>query len=539
MFDHLKDQQHQQIKELNNQEKEKIHDENIAEIVLKVVGIGGAGNNAIQMMDKTNFQHVEFMVANTDAQALAVNDCETQIALGKGNRGLGAGSDPDRGAQLASESAEEIKEKLKGADVVIIAAGLGGGTGTGAAPVFAEIAKSLGALTIAILTTPFMYEGPKRRRYAREGIKNIAKHVDSYIVLSNDKLVENFQDIPVEDTFQLSNLTLKNIILALHDILYRVGKINIDFEDVRKVLSNAGLTMVGIGSATGKDRATKAVDRAFEQDLYDQRIKKASKIIVNIQYDNKTPLKEINTATERVYQLFGASYDDDDEDFEVIVGQEPVEISKDEAEIFRVSVIATGTNDPKVRTLVLDKSNDKEFDEEVNQTKVEEKVEEESLLSNDFHESESPNFIEEVTKEPKKKNIEPIYTYNEYQQQEPESVVDFEEHDSQIVSQEIVDDHCENSKETQKEYVLNYQSLETQKEPEKEYIEEPSDEIPSKYENYESIFSKSNTNEYQSISQTSEGTTKEFNNMFSFSKDKGENTQEVGRKSFWSRITGK
>lgn len=146
----------------------------------------------------------------------------------------------------------------------------------------------MGALTIGIVTTPFSYEGPKRKRIAKNGIQELSKVVDSYIVLSNDKLAENFGDLPIEDSFQLANITLKNIILAFHDILYRIGTINIDYADVVKILGGSGLAVVGIGQATGKDRATKAVEKAFEQNLYEYPIKSANKILVNIQHDKKS-----------------------------------------------------------------------------------------------------------------------------------------------------------------------------------------------------------------------------------------------------------
>ncbi|WP_426461582.1 cell division protein FtsZ [Mycoplasma hafezii] len=326
---------------MNKEEQEAIFDKNTAKIVLKVIGVGGGGNNAIKMMLQDRFTNVEFIIANTDAQALATNECSKKIALGKEGRGLGAGSDPEVGARAARESAEKIQEFLKGADVVIIAAGFGGGTGTGAAPIVAEIAKGNGALTIGIVTTPFTYEGTKRRRRAKEGIEELKKYVDSYVILSNDKLAESFGDLPVEDTFKLSNVSLKNIILSIHDILYRIGSINIDYADVRKILTNAGLTVVGIGQATGKDRAVKAVDKAFEQNLYENNIKTAKKILVNIQHDSKSTINEIRAAINRVHELLGENQDDDD--YECIIGQEMVQ-TKDNSEIFKVSIIAGGAD---------------------------------------------------------------------------------------------------------------------------------------------------------------------------------------------------
>ncbi|AKJ20562.1 cell division protein FtsZ [Mycoplasmopsis synoviae] len=312
---------------------------NVSKIKLCVIGVGGGGNNAVKMIQAAGFSNVNFIIANTDDQALSLNPCENKISLGKDTRGLGAGSDPEIGEKSARESVDEIEEALKDADVVLVTAGLGGGTGTGAAPVIAEAAKKMGALTIGIVTTPFSYEGPKRKRIAKNGIQELSKVVDSYIVLSNDKLAENFGDLPIEDSFQLANITLKNIILAFHDILYRIGTINIDYADVVKILGGSGLAVVGIGQATGKDRATKAVEKAFEQNLYEYPIKSANKILVNIQHDKKATLHEINTAIKKVHEILSQNRSDDQEEYDCIIGQEAVE-TKDNAEVFKVSVIA-------------------------------------------------------------------------------------------------------------------------------------------------------------------------------------------------------
>lgn len=312
---------------------------NVSKIKLCVIGVGGGGNNAVKMIQAAGFSNVNFIIANTDDQALSLNPCENKISLGKDTRGLGAGSDPEIGEKAARESVDEIEEALKGADVVLVTAGLGGGTGTGAAPVIAEAAKKMGALTIGIVTTPFSYEGPKRKRIAKNGIQELSKVVDSYIVLSNDKLAENFGDLPIEDSFQLANITLKNIILAFHDILYRIGTINIDYADVVKILGGSGLAVVGIGQATGKDRATKAVEKAFEQNLYEYPIKSANKILVNIQHDKKATLHEINTAIKKVHEILSQNRSDNQEEYDCIIGQEAVE-TKDNAEVFKVSVIA-------------------------------------------------------------------------------------------------------------------------------------------------------------------------------------------------------
>ncbi|MEE3928055.1 cell division protein FtsZ [Mycoplasmopsis ciconiae] len=312
----------------------QIANQNSANINLKVIGVGGAGNNAIAMLESNKFQNVEFIVANTDAQALFTNKCKNQIALGKESRGLGAGSDPQIGAKRAQESLRDVEEKIKGADVVIIAAGFGGGTGTGASPIIAEAAKNAGALTIAIVTTPFLIEGKKRTKAALEGIERLKTKVDSYIVVSNEKLLDNYGDVPVEDTFLYSNLYLKNIIVAIHDVLYRVGKINIDYADVRKVLDNAGLTLVGLGKASGKDRAVKAVQKAFDNNLYSTEITGAERFLINIQYDKTATLNEVRMAINKVNEILNKDPDVEDE---IIIGQETLDTEED---IFQVSIIA-------------------------------------------------------------------------------------------------------------------------------------------------------------------------------------------------------
>lgn len=333
---------------INNQQKEteswseNTFDLNAAKINLKVIGVGGAGNNAIQLMQSDQYKNVDFLVANTDAQALALNSCKKQIPLGKNSRGLGAGSDPEVGKKSAAESIRDIEECIKGADVIIIAAGFGGGTGTGATPIIAEAARNAGALTIAIITTPFSYEGKKRNRIAQEGIEALKSKVDSYIVISNDKLADKFSEVPVDDAFVYSNKYLKNIILTIHDILYRIGKINIDYADVRKILNDAGLTVVGLGKASGKERAIKAVDKAFQNNLYKYDINGAQRFLINIQYDKNATINEIRTAISRVNEILAKNTDVEDD---IIIGQERIDSEED---IFKVSIIAGKVNENQI-----------------------------------------------------------------------------------------------------------------------------------------------------------------------------------------------
>ncbi|WLP85173.1 cell division protein FtsZ [Mycoplasma seminis] len=309
-------------------------------ISLKVIGVGGAGNNAVNMMYDENLPNVDFIVANTDVQSLEKSKCTHTIALGKENRGFGAGSDPKLGSKAVDESTIEVKEALKDADVVIITAGFGGGTGTGASPKIAQIAKENGALTIGLVTTPFIYEGNKRMSVAQDGIKELKKYVDSYIVLSNEKLLDENPDVPFAESLKLSNITLKNIIFAIHDILNRVGTINIDFADIKHTLKDSGLTIVGIGQASGENRAEKAVKKAFESNLYEHDIKSASKLLINIQHDKMVTNKDIRKAVSAVHEILaneGGLIDD------CKIGQEIVELDNN-AQFFKVSIIASGVD---------------------------------------------------------------------------------------------------------------------------------------------------------------------------------------------------
>ncbi|MFV8474485.1 cell division protein FtsZ [Mycoplasma sp. Z631] len=309
-------------------------------ISLKVIGVGGAGNNAVNMMYDENLPNVDFIVANTDLQSLEKSKCTHKVALGKENRGFGAGSDPKLGAKAVDESTAEVKEALKDADVVIITAGFGGGTGTGASPKIAQIAKESGALTIGLVTTPFVYEGKNRMLVAQNGIEQLKQAVDSYIVLSNEKLSDENPDVPFADSLKLSNITLKNIIMAIHDVLNRVGTINIDFADIKHTLKDSGLTIVGIGQAVGENRAEKAVKKAFETNLYEYDIKHASKLLINIQHDKLVTNKEIRNAVSSIHEILSGQ---DGFINDCKIGQEIVE-TEDNKQIFKVSIIASGVD---------------------------------------------------------------------------------------------------------------------------------------------------------------------------------------------------
>ncbi|WP_406613521.1 cell division protein FtsZ [Mycoplasma corogypsi] len=320
---------------------------NPTHVVFKVIGVGGVGSNAVANIMQENLENVEFLVANTDLQSLNDNSCENKIHLGDA-RGLGAGANPEVGEKAALDKRKELEEHLRGTDLLIITAGLGGGTGSGASPVIAQIAKELGILTIALVYTPFKHEGSKKRKIAQESLQELKKHVDSYIVVSNRKLSEQCGDLPFNALNEYGNIALKNIILAIHDIIYRTGKINIDFADVETIVKDSGLAVVGIGQATGNDKAEKAVQKAFENYVFENDISTAQRLIINIQHDNKTSLKEIERATLLVSSMFNID-DENEEDQNIIFGQEEVETRENE-ELFKISIIATGVDERSVNS---------------------------------------------------------------------------------------------------------------------------------------------------------------------------------------------
>ncbi|MCK5807108.1 MAG: cell division protein FtsZ, partial [Mycoplasmataceae bacterium] len=225
---------------------------------IKVIGVGGGGNNTVHSMVREGIKGVEFIVANTDEQVLNESIAHTILPLGGDSvKGLGAGANPSEGRKAALESEELIKETLKGADMVIIAAGMGGGTGTGAAPVIARIAKELGALTIGVVTSPFSFEGTTRGKNAKEGLKNIEESVDSLIIVSNDKLLQQFGGISLKDSFMYADKVLKQSIRTITDLIAVPALINLDFADVTTVMKDKGKALIGIGRANGEDRAIK------------------------------------------------------------------------------------------------------------------------------------------------------------------------------------------------------------------------------------------------------------------------------------------
>lgn len=305
---------------------------------IKVVGVGGAGNNAVDHMLEVGISGVEFWVANTDVQMLSKSKSNNRIILGETiTKGLGAGANPTVGREAALESEEKIKEALEGADMVFIAAGMGGGTGTGAAPVFAKIAKELGALTIGVVTRPFSFEGKSRSLQASEGIQALKEHVDSLIIISNDRLLQMNGSIPFDKSFELADDILGQSVRTITDLISTTGLINRDFADVRTVMYNKGIAMIGFGSASGSNRVSEATNKAISSPLLEASFQGARQAIVNITGGDVT-LYDINDVTEIIREASG-------NDINIIFG---ASIIKDLGDEIRVSVIATDFDEASI-----------------------------------------------------------------------------------------------------------------------------------------------------------------------------------------------
>ncbi|TLM78516.1 MAG: cell division protein FtsZ [Actinobacteria bacterium] len=305
--------------------------------LIKVVGIGGCGTNAVNHMVEVGLRGVEFVVVNTDKQSLLMSEADTQVHIGRDlTRGLGAGSDPDVGREAAEESREEIKQALVGGDMVFITCGEGGGTGTGAAPLVAEIAKKeIGALTVAVVTRPFGFEGRKRAQIAEEGIRRLREHVDALIVVPNDRLlaVAN-KNTTHEEAFQMADDVLRQGIQGITELIQMPGKINLDFADVRTILRDAGSCVMGIGLATGDDRAVDATRAAISSPLLEATIKGARGVLLAIAAGSDLTITEIAAAADLVREA-AASPDEN-----VIFGL-TIDDSMPEGQV-RVTVVAAG-----------------------------------------------------------------------------------------------------------------------------------------------------------------------------------------------------
>ena len=288
--------------------------------VIKVVGIGGGGVNAVNRMIEVGLKGVEFIAVNTDAQALLMSDADVKLDIGRElTRGLGAGANPEVGKKAAEDHSDELEEVLKGADMVFVTAGEGGGTGTGGAPVVARIARSLGALTIGVVTRPFGFEGRRRQSQAESGIENLRAEVDTLIVIPNDRLLSlSDRNISVIDAFRQADHVLLQGVSGITDLITTPGLINLDFADVRSVMHGAGTALMGIGSARGEDRAVEAAEKAISSPLLEAGIDGAHGVLLSVSGGSDLGLFEIQEAAQRVSDaahpdaniIFGAVIDD-------------------------------------------------------------------------------------------------------------------------------------------------------------------------------------------------------------------------------------
>ncbi len=338
--------------------------------LIKVVGVGGGGTNAVNRMIEAGLKGVEFIAVNTDAQALLMSDADYKVHIGeKLTKGLGAGADPEIGFQAAQESREPLKEALQGADMVFITAGKGGGTGTGAAPVVAEIAKEINALTVGVVTKPFGFEGRKRAMQADEGIENLREKVDTLIIIPNDKLLSVVEKkTSILDAFRVADDVLRQGVQGITDLITMPGLINLDFADVRTIMANAGSSLMGIGEASGESRAAEAAKAAISSPLLDASIEGAKRVLLNISGGRNLGLFEVNEAAEVIANaahpdsniIFGAVIDDSLE------------------EEVRVTVIATG------------------FDRKRQQEKFQFALDKETPPSFEIDELDIPNFLKKT-----------------------------------------------------------------------------------------------------------------------------------------------
>ena len=310
-------------------------DSHTDEAVIKVIGVGGGGGNAVEHMVRQNIEGVEFITVNTDAQALRNSSANTTLQIGGGiTKGLGAGANPEVGRDAAMEDREALRELLTGSDMVFIAAGMGGGTGTGAAPIVAEVAREMGILTVAVVTKPFSFEGKKRMGFAAHGIEELSKNVDSLITIPNDKLLKVLgRGISLLDAFKAANDVLLGAVQGIAELITRPGLINVDFADVRTVMREMGTAMMGTGSASGDDRAEEAAEKAISSPLLeDVDLAGARGILVNITAGMDMTIEEFETVGNAV-KAFAS------ENATVVVG---TVIDPEMHDELRVTVVATG-----------------------------------------------------------------------------------------------------------------------------------------------------------------------------------------------------
>ncbi|HBE91994.1 MAG TPA: cell division protein FtsZ, partial [Gammaproteobacteria bacterium] len=315
----------------------KLMDSNKQQAVIKVIGVGGGGGNAVDHMMINTIEGVDFVKANTDAQALEAIESYSTIQIGASlTKGLGAGANPEIGKQAALEDKERLSDSLEGADMVFITAGMGGGTGTGAAPVIAQLAKEMGILTVAVVSRPFMFEGKRRADVADAGIEELTEHVDSLITISNQKLLE-VDDVPITSAFSMANEVLQGAVQGIAELITRQGLINVDFADVTTVMQEMGKAMMGSGSASGEERAAEAVRGAlFSPFLEGVDVSGARGMLVNITASTSITMGEFSMVGDAINEYTT-------EDAIIVIG---AVIDEDMGDELRVTVVATGLDDP-------------------------------------------------------------------------------------------------------------------------------------------------------------------------------------------------
>lgn len=307
---------------------------------IKVIGVGGGGNNAVNRMISSGVKGIEFIAANTDRQALKTSLAQTKLQIGeKLTKGLGAGGNPEVGEMAAQESVEEIKSALQGTDMVFIAAGMGGGTGTGAAPVVADIAKGMGILTVGVVTKPFSFEGSKRQKQAEAGVQELLEKVDTLVTIPNDRLLQiSDKKTSVQKSFEMADEVLKQGITGISDLISVPSLINLDFADVKSIMENKGIAHMGIGLAQGDERAQEASRAAIKSPLLETSIEGARSVLINITGGEDLGIFEINEAAELIRSAVS-------EEANIIFG---AGIDKAMADEIKITVIATGFNEDEM-----------------------------------------------------------------------------------------------------------------------------------------------------------------------------------------------
>ena len=334
---------------------------------IRVIGVGGAGSNAINRMIAEGVKGVDFIAVNTDNQALSLSDAPVRVRIGdKLTRGLGAGGFPDQGEKAANESMEEIQSVLQGADMVFVTAGMGGGTGTGAAPIIAKVARELGALTIGVVTRPFHFEGSRRAAAAERGIEQLQKHVDTLIVIPNDRLLDiTDKRMPLHESFQLADDVLRQGIQGITELITVPGLINLDFADVKTIMTQGGAALMAVGRGTGEDRARIAAEQAVSSRLLDVTIDGAQGVLFNITGGTTLSLYEVNQAAEVIRETTHP-------DANVIFGAVVDETMGDE---IRITVIATRFDQVHMRRQMLQRNDTGLFETAARQARTADRVE--------------------------------------------------------------------------------------------------------------------------------------------------------------------